>query len=97
MKAHMGFYVGVGRPTQCQQVLIDPDIGKETFPDEPVAGACITAERYKDIALPETVRNAVAERYPKWAISKDIYQVKYKENSYTIRFINLFSITAING
>lgn len=42
-----------------------------------------TAERYKDIALPETVRNAVAERYPKWAISKDIYQVKYKENSYT--------------
>ncbi len=42
-----------------------------------------TAERFKNIAIPATVKNAVAERYPKWAISKDVYQVKYQENSYT--------------
>src|SRR5690606_8401488 len=40
-----------------------------------------TAERFKNIAIPATVKNAVAERYPKWAISKDVYQVKYQENS----------------
>lgn len=36
-----------------------------------------TAEKYKDVALPMTVRNAVGERFPKWAITKDVYVVQY--------------------
>lgn len=36
-----------------------------------------TAERFRNIALPAAVRNAVAKRYPNWAITEDIYQVKF--------------------
>ena len=36
-----------------------------------------TAERYKNIQLPSAVTRAVVEKYPKWAISKDVYLVKY--------------------
>jgi len=41
-----------------------------------------TAERFKNVALPAVVRNAVATRYPEWRIYKDIYRVNYyHENS----------------
>lgn len=36
-----------------------------------------TAERYKDVAIPNSVKNAVAKRFPKWTISKDVYKVTY--------------------
>ncbi|MCU0384762.1 MAG: nicotinate-nucleotide adenylyltransferase [Flavihumibacter sp.] len=36
-----------------------------------------TAERFNDVALPVAVQNAIGERYPKWAITKDVYVVKY--------------------
>ena len=38
-----------------------------------------TAERYKNISLPPAVRNAVANRYPKWTISSDTYLVNYED------------------
>lgn len=38
-----------------------------------------TAEKFKDVALPSVVRKAVVERYPNWAITKDIYVVKYDD------------------
>ena len=36
-----------------------------------------TAERFKNVALPSAVRNAVFSRYPEWNIYKDIYTVNY--------------------
>jgi len=36
-----------------------------------------TAEKFKDIALPKTVRDAVAQRFPQWGITKDVYLVNY--------------------
>ena len=37
-----------------------------------------TAERYKSVALPQSVKQAVANKYPGWAISKDVYLVNYE-------------------
>ena len=36
-----------------------------------------TAERYKDIALPQAVRKSIAARYPNWTIGSDVYLVNY--------------------
>ena len=38
-----------------------------------------TAERFKDVALPTTVARAVANAYPQWAVSGDVYLVTYRE------------------
>lgn len=38
-----------------------------------------TAEKFKDINLPMTVKKAVFDKYPKWTITKDIYLVNYKD------------------
>lgn len=53
-----------------------------------------TAERYKDIKLPKPVREAVAKRFPNWAISKDIYLVNYHESG---NIKKLYKITLKNG
>lgn len=39
-----------------------------------------TAERFKDIALPNAVRTAIGTRFPGWTISKDFYLVDYYED-----------------
>lgn len=39
-----------------------------------------TAEKYKDTKLPPAVRDAVAQRFPNWHISKNVYQVNYYES-----------------
>ncbi len=39
-----------------------------------------TAERFKDINLPMTVKKAVLERFPEWTITKDVYLVNYHED-----------------
>lgn len=36
-----------------------------------------TIEKFKDIKLPISVRDAVAKRFPNWAIEKNIYRVNY--------------------
>lgn len=38
-----------------------------------------TVERFKDITLPMSVRDAVADRFPGWTITKDVYVVNYHE------------------
>ena len=38
-----------------------------------------TAEKYKKVALPSTVAQAVAKRFPQWSIPKDVYLVNYQE------------------
>ncbi len=40
-----------------------------------------TAERFKNIALPTVVSKAVAQKYPGWAITKDVYLVSYEDGS----------------
>ncbi|SFM71489.1 hypothetical protein SAMN05428949_0538 [Chitinophaga sp. YR627] len=47
-------------------------------------GALIsTAEKYKNVALPEAITTAVAERYPNWGIANDTYLVNYKDGRAT--------------
>ena len=38
-----------------------------------------TIEKFKDIALPVPVRDAVAERFPNWEVVSDVYRVKYND------------------
>ncbi len=38
-----------------------------------------TVERYEDIALPPSVREAVADRFPGWTIEKDVFAVSYHD------------------
>ena len=36
-----------------------------------------TIEKYKNVRLPQSVLEAVAEKYPKYAVVEDVYEVKY--------------------
>jgi hypothetical protein len=36
-----------------------------------------TIEKYKNVRLPKEVLESVAEKYPKWAVIEDVYEVKY--------------------
>ena len=38
-----------------------------------------TAERYKNTAIPLSVRKAIAQRYPNWGITKDVYKVQFED------------------
>lgn len=38
-----------------------------------------TAEKFKDINLPNSVKEAVLDRFPEWTITKDIYLVNYHD------------------
>jgi hypothetical protein len=38
-----------------------------------------TIERYKNYQMPEEVRLAIKEKYPKWNVVKDIFKVTYSE------------------
>lgn len=38
-----------------------------------------TAEKFKDINLPTSVKTAVLDRFPEWTITKDVYLVNYKD------------------
>ena len=40
-----------------------------------------TIERFNDVNLPKAVQKAVADRFPGWAITKDVYLVNYRERS----------------
>ncbi|MCK0192886.1 nicotinate-nucleotide adenylyltransferase [Arenibacter sp. F20364] len=39
-----------------------------------------TAERFKDVGLPPSVRAAIADRFPEWTVTKDVYRVYYHED-----------------
>lgn len=42
-----------------------------------------TIEKYKNVKLPDVVRDAVIERFPNWAIKKDVYLVNYNDGRST--------------
>ncbi|MGY5849346.1 nicotinate-nucleotide adenylyltransferase [Salegentibacter sp. F14] len=39
-----------------------------------------TAEKFKDIALPQAVRDAIGNRFPNWSMTGDVYLVNYHED-----------------
>tara|TARA_R110002126_G_scaffold26197_10_gene88833 strand:- start:7451 stop:7951 length:501 start_codon:yes stop_codon:yes gene_type:complete len=39
-----------------------------------------TIEKFKNIKLPQRVRDAVTKRFPNWSLEKDIYTVNYHED-----------------
>ena len=53
-----------------------------------------TAEKYKDITLPISVRTAIVNRFPNWALTKDIYQVDYYEGK---RVSKVYKVILENG
>lgn len=53
-----------------------------------------TVERYHDIALPKTILESLAERFPNWEITKDIYLINYHE---TKGIDKKYKITLQNG
>jgi hypothetical protein len=53
-----------------------------------------TAEKYKDVALPVAVREAVTKRFPQWAITRDVYLVSYFEEKGATK---TYKLTLQNG
>lgn len=55
-----------------------------------------TAEKYKDIGVPQHIKQVVAKKYPGWKIAKDVYLVNYyaKEGGITTK---LYKILLENG
>ena len=39
-----------------------------------------TVERFKDVALPNTVKEAVLDRFPGWTVTEDVYVVRFHKN-----------------
>lgn len=42
-----------------------------------------TAERFKNVAVPKMISQAVAKRFPNWSIAKDVYVVSYYSETAT--------------
>ncbi|TRZ40981.1 nicotinate-nucleotide adenylyltransferase [Robertkochia solimangrovi] len=38
-----------------------------------------TIERFENIAIPTTVKNAIDQRFPGWEVKKDVYKVTYND------------------
>jgi hypothetical protein len=53
-----------------------------------------TAEKYKNVALPNEVRTAVTKRFPGWSIPKDVYLVTYTTEKGANK---VYKITLENG
>lgn len=39
-----------------------------------------TAEKFKNVALPQAVSSAIVKRFPNWKMAEDVYQVNYHES-----------------
>lgn len=54
-----------------------------------------TAEKFRNTKLPQAVRDAVASRFPNWAISEDVYQVHYYDHKDSAE--KVFKLLLTNG
>lgn len=54
-----------------------------------------TIEKFKDIKLPNSVRDAVTKRFPNWGIEKNIYRVNYHSTNDIPK--QKYQITLSNG
>ena len=53
-----------------------------------------TIEKFENIKLPESVNQAVLDRFPGWVVSEDAYLVRYHE---TKGVSHTYKITLVNG
>ncbi|MDM9632266.1 nicotinate-nucleotide adenylyltransferase [Robiginitalea aurantiaca] len=53
-----------------------------------------TIEKFKNVKLPESVSNALLDRFPGWIVSEDIYLVRYHE---TKGVDQTYKVTLKNG
>ncbi len=53
-----------------------------------------TIEKFKNVKLPESVNNAVLDRFPGWVVSEDVYLVRYHE---TKGVEKTYKVTLKNG
>jgi hypothetical protein len=53
-----------------------------------------TIEKFKDVKLPESVNNALLDRFPGWVVSEDFYLVRYHE---TKGVDKTYKVTLKNG
>ncbi|MGB5190939.1 nicotinate-nucleotide adenylyltransferase [Robiginitalea sp.] len=53
-----------------------------------------TIEKFEDVKLPESVNNAVLDRFPGWVVSEDVYLVRYHE---TKGVSKTYKVTLKNG
>ncbi len=44
-----------------------------------------TIERFENVALPNSVTDAIGEKFPGWKISKDVYRVSYTQKKGAVR------------
>ena len=44
-----------------------------------------TIEKFKNVALPNSVTDAIGEKFPGWKIAKDIYRVSYTQKEGAVR------------
>jgi len=54
-----------------------------------------TIEKFKNVKLPKSVRDAVANRFPNWSLVKDAYLVNYHENNEKVS--KLYKVKLKNG
>lgn len=55
-----------------------------------------TAERYKNSTLPTNIRNAVAKKFPNWAIADGVYLVKYYQKQDVVTK-KIYKLVLLNG
>ena len=53
-----------------------------------------TIEKFKNVKLPESVNNALVDRFPGWVVSEDYYVVRYHEKKGVTK---TYKITLTNG
>lgn len=53
-----------------------------------------TAEKYHNVAVPEVIKSAVAEKFPKWTIASDVYLVNYYDEKGATK---VYQLTLQNG
>lgn len=53
-----------------------------------------TVERFQDVNIPISVKEAILDRYPKWTITKDVYRVNYQNTKGSKK---VYKLTLENG
>ncbi|HEX4956814.1 MAG TPA: nicotinate-nucleotide adenylyltransferase [Lacibacter sp.] len=48
-----------------------------------------TAEKFKDIDLPLAVRKAIADKYPEWILTSDVYIVNFSESKELVKYYKI--------
>lgn len=56
-----------------------------------------TAEKFKDVAVPSSVRQAVAKKFPNWTISRDVYVVSYHDRREGRVIKKMYKLVLENG